>query len=129
MNIKQIHAHFLISIGNYSNERIGFSVELEEGETPEQVVSDLREKAKAIVGRPAQELYDETFRIQSAIQVLESKLKELRAEWDATAEFLRAQGVNPNAPKMPVFSKLLAAANTEAEYVTSGEIVDDDAIF
>jgi|SRR5919199_2963819 hypothetical protein len=122
MKIKVVHAHFLISIGNYSNERIGFSVELEEGETAESVIPQLREKALAIVGRPAQELYDEKYRAEQAIRPLEARLKQLRAEWDATSEFLRAQGINPDAPKMPVFSNLLAAAKVEEEEVLDSEI-------
>lgn len=123
MQIKLVHAHFLISVGNYSNERIGFSVELEEGETPESVIPQLREKAVAIVGRPAQELYDEKYKAEQAIRPLEARLKQLRAEWDATSEFLRAQGVNPDSPKMPVFSNLLAAARVEEEAaVEDGEI-------
>ena len=125
MQIKTVHAHFLISIGNYSNERIGFSVELEEGETAETVIPQLREKAKEIVGRPAQELYDEKYRATEAVRALEVRLKQLRAEWDATSEFLRAQGVNPNAPKMPVFSNLLAAAKVEEE----GTVEDAEICF
>ena len=100
MKIKTVHAHFLISIGHYSNERIGFSVELEEGETPESVIPQLREKAIAIVGRPAEELYAEKYRAEQAIRPIEERLKKLRAEWDATSEFLRTQGVNPDSPKM-----------------------------
>lgn len=123
MRIKTVHAHFLISIGNYSNERIGFSVELEEGETPESIVPQLRERAIAIVGRPAQELYDEKYRAEQTIRPLEARLKQLRAEWDATSEFLRTQGVNPDSPKMPVFGNLLSAARVEEEAtVEDGEI-------
>lgn len=123
MEIKQIHAHFLISIGNYSNERIGFSVELEEGESPEQAVAQLREKAKAIVGQPADELYSKKHRMESAIRELDRKLASLRKEWDATAEFLKAQGIRPDAPSMPQFNNLLVAAQVEEEAI-SGELVD-----
>jgi hypothetical protein len=123
MQIKTVHAHFLISIGHYSNERIGFSVELEEGETPESVIARLRERAIAIVGRPAEEIYDEKHRAEQAIRPIEERLKKLRAEWDATSEFLRAQGVNPDSPKMPVFGNLLSAAKVEEEAtVEDGEI-------
>lgn len=123
MQIKQIHAHFLISIGNYSNERIGFSVELDEGETPEQIVPLLREKAKQIVGQPADELYSEKCRYESAIKELERKLASLRKEWDATAEFLKAQGIRADAPSMPSFNNLLTAAKVEEEEI-NGELVD-----
>jgi molybdopterin converting factor small subunit len=122
MQIKQVHCHFLISIGNYSNERIGFSVELSENETPEQVVQELRERAKQIVGQPADELYSDKCRLEAAIRELERKLASLRKEWDATAEFLKAQGIRPDAPSMPQFNNLLKAAKVEEEAI--GELVD-----
>ena len=123
MKIRQVHAHFLISIGNYSNERIGFSVELNEEETPEEVIPRLREQAKSIVGQPASELYNEKYKLESAIRSLRTKLESLRAEWEATSQFLRAQGLNPNAPAMPIFNNLLPGV--EEETVTHGEIVDE----
>lgn len=117
MKITQIHAHFLISIGNYSNERIGFSVELDEGETPESVVPTLRDKARAIVGKTAEELYSEKYGLEQAVRVLEKRLAKLRKEWDATSEFLRGQGIRPDAPSMPQFNNLLAAAKVEEETI------------
>ena len=121
MKIKLIHAHFLISIGNYSNERIGFTVELDEGETPESVVPQLREQATAIVGSPAEKIYSEMYEADRACRELKVKLEKLRKEWDATAEFLRAQGIRPEAPSMPQFSNLLQAA-VEEETVVEGEV-------
>ncbi|AFY43744.1 hypothetical protein [Nostoc sp. PCC 7107] len=126
MKIKTIHAHFLISIGNYSNERIGFSVELAEEESLEEIVSNLREKAKRIVGKTADELYSERNKIRSECIELEVKLKKLRQEWDATAEFLKAQGLNPTAPSMPQFRNLLTAVTVESEVVTEQDYEDSD---
>lgn len=122
MHIRQIHAHFLISIGNYSNERIGFSVELEEGETPEEIIPQLRDKARAIVGKSADELYNQKISIEGTVRQLECKLESLRKEWNATADFLKAQGIRPDAPSMPQFNNLLSAAHVEEE--TIGELVD-----
>ena len=45
MKIKTLHAHFLISITSYNNERVGFSVELDEDESIESAVSELRRKS------------------------------------------------------------------------------------
>lgn len=122
MNIKQIHAHFLISIGNYSNERIGFTVELEENETPEQAVDELRQKAIAIVGKSAEDLYQEQWKLDGQVKILENRIDKLRSEWEATAEFLRAQGIKPDAPSMPQFERLLSAAKVEEEVVIEGEL-------
>jgi hypothetical protein len=124
MQIKSVHAHFLISIGNYSNERIGFTVELENGETPEDVVPILRDKARQIVGQPADELYGEKYKIESTVRELEKRLAKLREEWDKTAEFLKAQGIKPDASPMPQFGNLLAAAKVEEEGLVVGELVD-----
>lgn len=125
MQIKQFHAHFLISIGNYSNERIGFSVELEGDETPEQVVGQLRERATAIVGQPAEELYSVKHNLERTIRELEGKLANLRQQWEATAEFLKAQGIRVDAPAMPQFTNLLNAAKVEGEVeAVDGELLD-----
>ncbi|MBD2592870.1 hypothetical protein H6G74_00830 [Nostoc spongiaeforme FACHB-130] len=126
MKIKTLHAHFLISIGSYSNERIGFSVELDNEESIEEIVSNLRERAKKIVGRKADEIYDERNKIYRECAQLESKLNTLRQEWDATAEFLKAQSLNPQAPSMPQFRNLLTAVTVESEVVTEQDYEDSD---
>ena len=81
MKIKQIHAHFLIPIGDYSNERIGFSVELEENETVESVVSELRNQAVKVVGGKADELYNLRRSLQEQCWALEKRLEKAHAEW------------------------------------------------
>ncbi|WP_445629279.1 hypothetical protein [Nostoc sp. DSM 114167] len=124
MKIKLVHAHFLISIGDYSNERIGFTVELEEGETIESVVTALRSEARKAVGPKADELYEARSILQKQCYALEKKINEVRSEWDATAEFLRTQGIKPDAPPMPQFSNLLAAVKVDEESVEQAEIVD-----
>ncbi|MEH1992350.1 hypothetical protein [Nostoc sp.] len=126
MKIKTIHAHFLISIGSYSNERIGFSVELDEAESIESTVEELRERAKRIVGKKAEDLYEERSKMWRECAELEKKLNTLRKEWDATAEFLKAQGLNPAAPSMPQFRNLLTAVTVESEVVTETEDEESD---
>ena len=44
MRVKEVVYSRLFNIGDYSNERIGFKVEVEEGESPEEVVTKLAEK-------------------------------------------------------------------------------------
>lgn len=124
MKIKLIHAHFLISVGDYSNERIGFTVELEEEDTVESVVSDLRDQAIKAVGLKADELYKQRRDLQEQCWQLEKRIAKAHAEWNATAEFLRAQGIKPDAPPMPQFNNLLAAVKVEEESQSVAEIVD-----
>jgi predicted nuclease with TOPRIM domain len=128
MKIKLVHAHFLISIGDYSNERVGFTAQLEEGEKVSDVVATLRQQAVEAVGHKAKELYEQKWQLEKDCQRLESKLNQLRSEWDSTAEFLRAQGIKPEAPSMPQFNRLIAAAKVEEESVTA-EIVEDNIPF
>ncbi len=124
MKIKQIHAHFLISIGDYSNERIGFTVELEEEDTVESVVSELRNQAIKVVGAKADELYSHRRNLQEQCWAVEKRLEKAHTEWNATAEFLRTQGIKPDAPPMPQFNNLLAAVKVEEESHSEAEIVD-----
>ncbi|MDF5736791.1 MULTISPECIES: hypothetical protein [unclassified Nostoc] len=124
MIIKLIHAHFLISIGDYSNERIGFTVEPEDEETLEQVVTALRAEAIKVIGPKAKELYEARSILRGECYALEKKLTKARSEWDATAEFLKTQGIKPDAPPMPQFNNLLSAVKVEEELVSEAEIVD-----
>ena len=124
MKIKLVHAHFLISIGDYSNERVGFTVELEENDTVTSVVDDLRQQAITAVGPKSEELYNQNRRLRSENRELEERMNKLRLEWEATAEFLRTQGIKPEAPSMPQFQRLLNAAKPESQSVTA-EIVEE----
>ncbi len=125
MEIKLIHAHFLISTGDYCNERIGFTVEPGEGESTTKIVKELREHAIGLIGPKAKDLYDEKWALQNSCKKLRLELAQLRDEWEKTAEFLKAQGINPTAPRMPQFNNLLASSNVEEESV-SAEIFDED---
>ena len=48
MRVKEVVYSRLFNIGDYSNERIGFKAEIEDGETPEQVIGQLVERVLAI---------------------------------------------------------------------------------
>jgi hypothetical protein len=119
MEIKRIHAHFLVSTGNYCNERVGFTVEMHEDETVEQVVAQLREQAIKIIGANADTLYHRKRDYEAACDKLERKLATLKHQWSATAEFLRAQGINSEAPEIPLFENLLVGVKPEEESVTA----------
>lgn len=122
MKIKRLHAHFLITTDNYNNERVGFSVELSEGENVKEVVEVLRVKAVEAIGESADNLLRKRRDLSWECKELEAKLSKIRQEWEATAQFLKAQGLNPEAPSMPQFSKLLNAVKVEV--VT--EVIDEE---
>jgi hypothetical protein len=128
MKINQIHAHFLISTGNYCNERIGFSVTLDEGESVEEAVAELREKAIKSVGQTAEQLYNEKYAAEHQCRELQTRLAKLRKEWDAMSEFLKAQGIRADAPPMPQFNNLLEAAKVEEEAVVEGELTGEEEL-
>lgn len=129
MKIKTIHAHFLISSGDYCNERIGFSVELEADETVESVVAELRAKAIEAIGKKAREIYDEKWEAQKELREITKRLHQARDEWNKTADFLRAQGIKPDASPMPQFSfSNLLTGRVEEESVTA-EMVDEEDRF
>ncbi|MEH2085986.1 hypothetical protein [Nostoc sp.] len=126
MQIKTFHAHFLLQTDSSNQERIGFSVILDEDETPEQVVPILRQKAINIVGKKAYDFYQDRRILRDECNHLEKKLELLRKEWDATAEFLKAQGLNPTAPSMPQFRNLLTAVTVESEVIHDVNDEEDD---
>ena len=125
MKIKLVHAHFLISLGDYSNERVGFTAELEDGDTVASAVAEMRQQAITAVGPKSEELYDKNRRLRFENRELEQRMNKLRSEWESTAEFLRAQGIKPEAPSMPQFQNLLNAAKPESSSVNA-EIVEED---
>ncbi len=124
MDIKLIHAHFTIPTGNGGRERIGFTTELEPGETIEQVVSELRKRAAEEVGKTFSDYFNERWELRKEVKELEDKLKKLRTEWDATAEFLRTQGIRPKAPSMPQLERLLKAVS--GELTVEVEVVEEE---
>lgn len=128
MIVKQLHAHFLVTLGNYNNERIGFTVTLEEGESAQEVVSQLREKAKEIIGETAENAYERRDKLLAECNRLERKLKSLTDEWNSLAEFLRAQGIKPEAPSMPILTNLLSAAK-EVQQENIAEFTEEDEEF
>jgi hypothetical protein len=125
MEIEKIYASFAMPLGSGATERLAFVVKLSPEESVDQAVAELRIKAIAAVGESASAYYADRTSLKSEIFNLEYKLKDLREEWDATAEFLRTQGVNAKCPVMPQFAKLLNAASTTVETVEV-EFDDDD---
>ena len=60
------------------------------------------------------------------IKDLEQKIREATKKWDATAEFLREQGIKPDISNMPQFTNLLPEIKDEHSGVVDGEIQEGD---
>jgi len=59
------------------------------------------------------------------LELLSRKVKTKTKEWNAVAEFLRAQGIKADARNMPDFYKLLSRATEEKDTeVTEAEVID-----
>ncbi|MGG6240915.1 hypothetical protein ACQ4N7_20020 [Nodosilinea sp. AN01ver1] len=127
MKITQVEYQALYNLGDYNNERISLRANLEEGETAEDVVAQLREKAIALntgSGGTADDLYSRIYRYKRDLGMLEEKIKTAAEQWNQTASFLKAQGLNPDAPTLEPFQSLLAPAD---EGVVEAEL--DDGCF
>lgn len=125
MQIRTVHYSALLNLGNYSNEKIGFTAQISEDETVEQVIEQLREKVKQNGGANAEELYETMWKGRRELAELERKIKKATDEWNATAEFLRAQGIKPESPNMPLFTNLLPEVQEENSGIIDGELEEE----
>lgn len=126
MKIKRVEYSALVNLGNYSNERISFTADLTDGETPETAIVQLRTKAQECALPNMDTTISDIYKAQKELKDLERKLVKARGEWNATAEFLRAQGIKTDASDMPQFNRLLAGLSEESVEVTEAEIEEDD---
>lgn len=122
MKITKVVYHALFNLGDYNNEKIELSAQLEEGETPEDIVPKLRERVTALAQPNLKEMWDKRYELEQEIRRLEKKLAESRDSWNATAEFFRTQGIKPEMPDMPEFKNLLNPAASEHTEIVEGEL-------
>lgn len=118
MKITHVEYSALYNLGNYNNEKVGLRAELEEGETPEEAVKALREKAILLnegSQGTAAELYNSLYQSKSALREIERRIQKATEQWNQVAEFLKAQGLKPDAPILPTLPLL-----------GSGEVIEPD---
>lgn len=127
MKIKTVHYSALINVGNYNNEKIGFTADIEENETVESTIEALRLKVKEVGGVDAERLYSEIRDKRQELRELERKVRKATEEWNALAEFLRSQGIKKDAVDMPMFTNLLP--EVKQEQITDGELVAPEDMF
>lgn len=126
MQIIRVTYSALANLGDYSNERIGMIANLESGESPEEVIQQLKKRVTALCGPRFEKLRDQRWQLESEIDQLERKLRNYESQWNQAAEFLRAQGIKPDAPKFPQFTNLLPAIAEEQSSIVEAEYDDED---
>lgn len=124
MEIKTVHYSALINLGDYNNEKVGFTAEIGEDETPEQAVEALREKVKSIAGENAEKLYRVLSEGKRQLKDLETKIAKATADWEAVSEFLKAQGIKQDVAIMPKFTGLLPEVKHESVGFEEAEFID-----
>lgn len=126
MEIKTVTYSALFNTGNYSNERLSLAAQIKPDEIPEEVMAALKNKVLSMAGPEAEQLYRSLRDKQRDLDNLEYKIRKATEEWNATAEFLRAQGIKSDAVSMPSFSRLLPCVSSESEEIAEGEIENED---
>lgn len=127
MRITKVSYSGLFNLGNYNNEKIGLSAELQEGDDPEAVIATLREQAVAMAANTGLGT-DDDIRWQISRQVgelkdIQAKVQKATTEWNELAEFLRVQGIKPEAPNISL--KALMPSVDEESSTLNGELLDD----
>ena len=85
MKVKEVVYSRLFNIGDYSNERIGFKAEIEDGENPEQVIGQLMERVLVIEESLA--LYRELLRKRENYErCVESSERDLERAYEKLAK-------------------------------------------
>lgn len=122
MQIKTVFYSALANLGNYQNERVGMKAELEEGDSPEAVIEELRQRVTPLCHKNLQELQNRRYELENQLYTLEDKLKKAQQQWEVASSFLKAQGIQENPVGFPVLDNLLPQAQEE---VVVGEYEPD----
>lgn len=126
MKVTKVSYSRLVNLGGYQNERFGMIAIVEDDETAEKALEGLKQRVLPFCGESANELENRRWDLQSQCNRLEEKLQDYQKRWNDAADFLRAQGIKPDAPNFPQFDKLLAPAIEEVEIVEEDDDDDND---
>lgn len=88
------------------------------------VLTELRQKVKENAGLNLDKVQSKLYEGRGLIDDLERKIQKATEEWNAIAEFLRAQGIKPDAVDMPKFTGLLP--EVQSEHIVEGELEDEE---
>lgn len=124
MKITRIEYEACFNLGNYENERIRYSAQVQPDEIIDSVVTRLRELARLNALPNMQKRWEERYSLETEIRNLERKLAKAQQQWATAADFLKAQGINTEPPSFPELINLLPEAAEES--VVEGEYDDED---
>ena len=104
MKITTLTYSYLGNLGDYQNERVEATVEVPENATPESVLQELKEWVHSQTHSQKKyfEALDKYLQQKDQLKRIESRLNKAKEKWNQTAEFLRAQGIKPDAPDFPI---------------------------
>lgn len=126
MKIKTIHYSALINLGNYSNERIGFTAEVDEDDSIIDAFTVLRQKVEDNASLNSDKVRSMLYNGRNELNELKDKISKATDEWNRVAEFLRTQGIKPDAPDMPEFKMLLPEFKNDSSKVVEGEFDEEE---
>ena len=96
-------------------DTVSFVAELDADDVETEVAAQLKEKAIACLEESTKTLDSQRCNLRWEIKKLQDKCTRSRGNWERVQEFLKAQGIRPDAPDFP----------TLVEKV-EGELVEED---
>lgn len=98
MQITSVSYSRLVGLGNYENERIGATADVEQDEDWEHVLLAL--KGRVLGQLAAQEeshtLVDRREELKYEVRDLEDRVAKAGKKWEAAEAFLKAHGIDPS---------------------------------
>ncbi len=115
MKINKVTYSALANLGNYENEKIELEGLLEDGDTYESCLEQLKNKVhEQLRNREKYNNYCNRFYEQRRkLEEISEKLHQAYDQWEETSNFLLAQGLKPNVPSFPIEKQNLITAGTE----------------
>jgi DNA repair ATPase RecN len=107
MKITEVRYHALFNLGNYENEKFELVARMEEGNTVEEVIEALKLKVHELAG--VKDAYYEKQKLNRELKNIAEKIAKAQIQWEQIAEFLKAQGLRPDAPSFPALNLLPSA--------------------
>ena len=125
MKIKEIHYHHEYYIGDRQHDKFTVIASLEENDSFEETVEKLRQMASKSLLPNKYDVLDTVREKQLELLKLNQKIATETERWNEIANFMRTQGLNPEAKNFPFSPPALAPA-VEAEIVDDEDNDDDD---